>query len=493
MHAASLTPMPQDSGPKMTVGRGAHGQNVEMSWGDRLALLTLFLVPTPSFLGEAIIRIADAVRVAAVTGRMVVAPSFSISRHFARSTGILVLFLLGACCSLLMGISQTTRDLMDVARIGIFLSVFVYAASLALRNGLHPTPTLQTFRLLLGIGVLDAAFTAIQLVFPILSRPATLLYSSAESRHIELMGEQGRAIGFFVNPNTNAMMLLLLSLAAIPLFHQTRRRSYQAMGLFVFFSALLTASRTAIILWGVIACVYCIGSGRIRNLFLLGLASVGAYLVVDYLVVSGMVRVWFPYLSELLIKVHASVNGSAFELESISSFRGRIEIWEDTLIWFHQSPVFGAGPLRSVMHSFADSYYIYLLSRYGMVGLTMYAAFNVYIGWLAIGGLLRGNSLLRDVSLTMLCASSTLNVANYTMDAFPIVPIAGIYLVLAGYLVGLSDLWDRNQAMDRLKRSTNVASSIVLSTKSTRTTRGMPAVKEPFVARPAIFNSATTR
>lgn len=411
----------------------------KLSWGDRVVLCLMFLLPVPSFLGEAAARSADAVRFGSLSSVLFTRQGYARGWHVRAIAAILVLMFLFACASLICGESHSLRDLLDVLRIAAFGAVFLFGASLCWRGRGSAEAALCFSRFLLTIGALNALFTLAQYTFPETTRPIQALYATDE-RHIDLLSEQGRAFGFFANPNTNAVMLLLLSLPGLVVFQLTGQTRYLLLGIFVFASVLLTASRTGIVLAAVIVTVLCIASRKLSYLIALSAIAWISYQALTFLVDTDIVRDWFPYLSELLTKIHGALHGDQFDVNSIQSFHARIAIWDDALEWFHTHPILGAGPLRDVIPSFSDNYYIYLLSRYGIAGLGCYAAYSVYIAVLSVVAILTKTRPHREWGLLTLASVVTVNVANYTIDAFPIVPIAMLTLLYAGYMSCLSEL-----------------------------------------------------
>jgi hypothetical protein len=405
---------------------------------DRFVLCLMFLLPVPSFLGEFAARTADAVRFGSVWTHLLTVRGHARGRHVRHVSLLLVLMFLFACVSLVCGESHSFRDVLDVLRNAMFCAVFLYGASLCWRVQPDMLSVVSFSRFLLALGMLNAIFTLAQYLFPTATQFLQELYTT-DSRHIELLPEQGRAFGFFANPNTNAVMLLLLSLPGLALFQLTRRTSYLVLGGLVFASVLLTASRTALILGAVMVAVLCIASRKTSYLVVLALSGWISYEVLEYLVDSGAVRDWFPYLSELLMKVHGALHGDQFDVTSINSFNARLAIWDEALEWFYARPIIGAGPLRDVIPSFADNYYIYLLSRYGITGLGFYALYTFYVAGLAVVGILSKRHPVKEWGMLTLAAVVTVNLANLTMEAFPNVPIATVTLLYAGYMACLTE------------------------------------------------------
>src|SRR5690606_23132941 len=61
-----------------------------------------------------------------------------------------------------------------------------------------------------------------------------------------------------------------------------------------------------------------------------------------------------------------------------NTFSRRFMTWENALNLYSKSPVFGVGPLRGVVTSSTDNFYLYLLLRNGLVGLVLYFTFVIF-------------------------------------------------------------------------------------------------------------------
>jgi hypothetical protein len=413
---------------------------LQLALSDRVVMFTMFLLPIPTFLGEAAARAADAVRFGAASGRLLAAPRVKSGSHFLRASLLLLSMFGFALLSLIGGVSHTLRDMLDVLRVAAFWVMFHFGASLVRRHAASPLEVATAcLRLLLTIGVLNAAFTACQYMFPELTRPLQALFATGDT-HINLLAEQHRAFGFFMNPNTNAIMLLLLGLPGVTLYRLTSRSGYLCLGAVVLAAIVLTGSRTGLVLAAVAIAVYCTTSLRWNYLLVLAALAWGGYAALDYLVSNDLAHRWFPYLSELLFKIHDALHGEGVDLSTINSFNARLVHWERTMEWYYARPLLGSGPLREELPSFADNYYIYLLSRYGFVGMTMYGLFSAYLAGLALLAIIRRRSPQRDWAMLTLASLAVVNVANYTIDAFIIVPVGSVCLIYWGFMVALMDL-----------------------------------------------------
>lgn len=452
-------------------GHSRRGENLSIA--ERLLVVLLLLCPVPTFLGDLATRAIDVFRVGIVSVRLSLAPKSLRGSHLFCGSAILVSMCVFATVSLVGGISHSTRDLLDVLRIASFCLTFLCGASLA-RSVRDGETSLITFtQTLLAVGSLNAAFTACQYFFPDATRPVQEIFSPSD-RHMDLLAIHGRAFGFFANPNTNALMTLILALPALALYQLTRRRFYLTVGLLVYGTVLLAGSRTGLVLAGVVGVTVCLISRRITYVIGLGILAWAGFEFLDHLVQAGYVRRMFPYLAEFLLKLHGFLYGDHFDPTSIKSYSERLKIWHATLIWFHRSPILGSGPLRDVIPNWSDNYFVYLLARYGAVGLIHYSLFCVYVGFLCTRGILSQNRPYRACACVTLAAIVVVNAANYTMDALLYVPAANIVFILAGYLTGLSDRFElrtvrRPQLRQRGPRFASTAA----------TARGLPQGQAP--------------
>ncbi len=293
-------------------------------------LCLMFLLPVPTFLGEVAARSADMVRFGSVFTHLFTRARFGRGKHIRRITIILLLMFLCAFLSFVAGESHSIRDLLDVFRIAAFCAVFIFGALLCWRGQSQFDAAVSFSKFLLLIGTLNAMFTLAQYTFPIATRPVQAFYANDE-RHIDLLPEQGRAFGFFGNPNTNAVMLLLLSLPGLVAFQLTGRSRYLALAFFVFTAVLLTACRTGMILGVVMVAVICVASRKLSYLAALAVAAWVSYELLAYLVTTGTLKDWSPYLSELLTKIYGALQGDHFDVNSIHSFNARLAIWDDAM------------------------------------------------------------------------------------------------------------------------------------------------------------------
>ncbi|WP_437204233.1 O-antigen ligase family protein [Planctomicrobium sp. SH664] len=427
------------------------------SWGDRLAVFILLLCPTPPFLVDIAVRLLDLVRFGAVGARLMFVPRPIWGTNVTIFT-LLMLSMLGfEMVSLLRGESVTIRDFMDVMRLIPFLGIFLFGTSLAQRGKGQSGALIGTCHLLLTIAVANAIFTIMQYALPVATRPIQQFYSV--ERHMDVMDIQGRGFGFFVNPNVNALMTVLLSLSALPPYRLTGKWRYLLFGGLVLFSVIFTGSRTGLAMAGLVASVVCLSTGRAKFFFGFLLVAGGMYLSLDAIVQSGIVKEIFPYLGEFLVKIHGAVRGGGFDANEFNSFAARVEIWDDTLDWFYKYPVFGAGPLRDVIPSYADNYYVYQLSRFGVVGCAHYCVLMLFVASLSIRAILTRLSPYQEFGSAALAALVALCAANYTMDAFATVPIASVSLIYMGYLAMLMDIHGREVRARRLARSRFVQQS----------------------------------
>lgn len=398
----------------------------------------MLLLPTPRFLGEGVMRGADGVRFAATGSQLLTFANIRCRWHTFWLSSLLLLMFASAMISLAMGVSQSIRDILDVFRLLAFWTILMYGVSLGAR-AVTTDSVVGFLQLLLGIGVANAGFTIIQKLFPIQTQPLQYLFYHFDDRHILNLPIEGRAFGFFFNPNTNCLMLMMLSLAGLALYQITRKPVYRWLGLFVLGCMVFTGSRTGLLITALVISIVCIASGKTVDLILMAMAGGVSYIILDFMVTSGLIYEWTPYLAEMLVHLHSALQSGTFDAEKIGSYSARKVIWDYTLPWFYQNPIFGAGPLREVIPSCADNYFIYLLARYGLCGLGLYLAFILYGGYMSWRAFLSRSQVLRACGLMTFITLVIVNVANYSMDAFPTIPMATMVLIHTGYLAGLCE------------------------------------------------------
>jgi O-antigen ligase len=285
--------------------------------------------------------------------------------------------------------------------------------------------------------LLNSAISVAQFVHPRTVSIVDSLYASG--RHAELNALQRRAYGVFANPNTNATMLVLLALPSYFLFRTSRQVRYALAGFLVAGSVITTGSRSGLLQLAVATFLLAIFSGRVKIIAcMMAVMGIGYCLLIQG-VETGAIREHLPYLGQFSEKIYDFVNGSDLDLSSMSTIRARFSIWDNALADFESNPFFGVGPDRDFSESYCDNYYIYQLAHYGLAGLAGFLVLALCSIAIAALTFLRDRSFLRDWCVVVICAWSVVLVANITIDAYLLIQIASVVLLLTGHLTASAD------------------------------------------------------
>ena len=332
--------------------------------------------------------------------------------------------------SLFCGVSHSFRDYMDVTRY-YSLIIFVFYGMLLYGSGSKKWYSLPS--ILIALSTLNVILSCLQYYSPSMMEPIMVLHCSNYD-HIQQVHLNYRVIGVFSNPNTNGLMSLLFSCGLIFLWDKKRGYYWLFTLVLLAVSTLLTSSRTASIL---LALLYlyvllfnCSVLYRVVIVVFLGVT----YPVLGLLWSNGYVLEYLPYMAYFIDIV---INDGEGALLKTSSFAARTETWEDQLSYFYVNPILGAGPLRSVIQSCSDNYYIYLVTRFGLMGLLAYFLFTLSIIGMSVRMVLTRSSTqaVRNGNC-LLVMTLIILVANIAMDAFPAPTISALYTIVVGYVVG---------------------------------------------------------
>lgn len=242
-----------------------------------------------------------------------------------------------------------------------------------------------------------------------------MLYTMSE-RHYHMIVYQQRIPGTLLNPNMYGSFLIIV--IALLLGYLTYGKTNKKISTFVYIgifltlvSVILTTSRTAVItLGGVI--VYWIllnivtNRKKLKRTILQGIAVLAVYLLAAVILIPHInylnyaaTQLYNTYTAEEAPKENNevpnedpdadfdenatpddsnSINSAKKSLESVSSFKNRYDYWQLNFEEFLESPIVGHGPMRGNFVSFADNTYLYILARYGIVGLLILAGFIFY-------------------------------------------------------------------------------------------------------------------
>lgn len=284
-----------------------------------------------------------------------------------------------------------------------------------------------------------------------------LLYSMSE-RHLNMIVHQHRIPSTLLNPNMYGSFLIIVLSILLPIISFTRLKKGLIYLLLVItlVSIILTTSRTAVITAGGIILYWTIftlmvSKGNIKKSLLNGVSVLSLFMIVTMLLIPRIdylnyaaTQIYKTYTSESKeadnhsdhenyenhneeqIDEEDTIDTAKKSLESVSSFKNRYDYWEMNYQQFLESPIVGHGPMRSNFVSFADNSYLFILARYGLLGLFIFALGFIFMYW------------------------KTFKIARQIHEnPFRIVTSTSIHLILVGYLVmGLvSEVWFNLQSM----------------------------------------------
>jgi hypothetical protein len=190
------------------------------------------------------------------------------------------------------------------------------------------------------------------------------------STQLDTVLAQSRITGTTSNPNEfGALMVLAISLAFSGgiIFTEKKLRILCWLMFPVFFYTLfLTASRSALIAFFVSTVSIILMLMVTKGLFY------GFWRIVGFIIIcSALAVIAFKFSTEEMLM-------RFFQLEAVdrvTSLQARQENWITHIAYWKQSYWFGWGPAKATMSTIVDSEWIYLLRRYGIIGLSIFLGF----------------------------------------------------------------------------------------------------------------------
>lgn len=279
-------------------------------------------------------------------------------------------FLFGTCiltsiayATFIMGYYPIARDFWEFGKLIEYFLIFALMASLNI-----PPEHMQKYYIISLIIFLCSAAFGLAQYFNLFNINSWLSPYYAPTQIYGLVGA-GRIVGTTGNPNEfGALMVLAASLAltgavwlkgrSIKLF------SWAALGVFSL-AIMFTLSRSALL--GLLVAVVFILLFKSLAHFGLGRTIRMLLLAVPLLLILGVVLVQIAP-DRFLIRV-----GSALDLATDTSWQARLAHWESQLDIWKQSPVLGWGPGKETMPTIVDNEWLYLLRRYGIFGVSVFA------------------------------------------------------------------------------------------------------------------------
>jgi O-antigen ligase len=216
-----------------------------------------------------------------------------------------------------------------------------------------------------------------------------------------------RVIGMANNPNAYGFMAALGVMLGMILLKLQRNPMYMLTTVLMVTVLMMTRSRTAFVMLGVMLMVY-IWLSLSRNRGRKGrISRLGGVLLA---LAGGII-----FLTALLLLFPESLTWrfkEMFNLAESRSWQIRLRVWEEYFWMFMDHPLLGTGPVKAMPHRIpADNEWLFLLKRYGLVGtIYLVAVFWTWVNrsWQLLMGHPAGRlyvSLLVGAAVYMIPAS----------------------------------------------------------------------------------------
>lgn len=431
-----------------------------VAYGLGLAVLVLIFVrPYPvRYIGDFGVRFIDLTLMALVLLPLLISRDRASDRRLLTAASIALAFstyaLTTACVSVYRGVSwPEPRDVFESLRYAQYIPYILFGHFLARHPRFLGRDLGASLCVVLAASV---AFSFAQKYVPDAVSELANFYSPL--RQIESARATRRVMSFFGNPNTNGVMTTALGLAPAAIALSVSRSSsiprrqrfalvlpLLALTASAAWVVLFSGSRTAFVtlLMVVVLAPICLGHMAfiVAGVALLGLAMLLREAIVSFVATQNR------YLAD---GVDVILRFDPEALSTFGTFYQRFAHWDEALAFFQDSPLLGAGPLRSRIGSSTDNFYIYLLCRYGLIGLGA-AVFT----W---GFIVRiGRHLYRDadpsskfIGMLGVCLTLTIMVANLTIEAQIIPQIATYYFTIIGALMAAATRKESEARIDPL-------------------------------------------
>ncbi|WP_176146207.1 O-antigen ligase family protein [Parapedobacter luteus] len=267
----------------------------------------------------------------------------------------------------------------------------------------------------------------------------TKLYSP-EHQSEKLFTTQ-RVTSIFGNPNTTSLMTCLIlsfflsAMITKGVIGKATTYFFVAMG---FMTILLSGSRTGFLAFALLMAIYLFT--RTKQKIIVILATIGALLII-YLLRNEILEIikYFNHYLYLGLKIILNMDIETLVSEG-NTFSKRFGTWARALSIFELSPVFGVGPLRGVVTSSTDNFYLYILLRNGLVGLVLYFAFIIYSVRVALK-IKNATSVRSPVTLlanAYIFQTAVILFMNFLIEAQIQNVVIYLHLTTLGVLIGMS-------------------------------------------------------
>jgi len=188
-----------------------------------------------------------------------------------------------------------------------------------------------------------------------------------------------RMIGTLGNPNYNALLFIFFLIWYAP--KKSQSTIHQIFYFIAFCLLIFCQSRTSLVAFSLIYLVNIFLSqiGYKKALLLTGLVIALFFTISKSGILMGSDTKEFKVKDRTRNYLNADMNN----ISKATSYTARLKIWEKTLTHVKEKPVFGHSPDKQFFYEtgnvkHADSEYMLMLFRYGIIGLLGYLALYIY-------------------------------------------------------------------------------------------------------------------
>lgn len=324
----------------------------------------------------------------------------------------------------LRGLALIWRDFWELAKVFLYFLIFALVTS----QNISPTDLKRYYKMALFVFVFSAVFGFFQYIdFAGINEIISPYYATT---HMSGMIIHGRITGTTGYPNEfGALMTLAASLAlAGGLFLKERKLRLLCWGTLPVFglALVLTLSRSALVslfLAGATVLFLFLRQKGLKRRFRRLLTFVLLGCVIVAFILQVMPEKAFYRYGELMTFTEAT------------SWQARVAHWETNFSIWLESPWLGWGPAKAEMGTLADNEWLFVLRRYGVVGLTVFLCLfgSLFFG---LSRVRRANSDPSVVALTVALQGTFVGYTLYMMlvcvyHSLQLMPIFLLFLGLA--------------------------------------------------------------
>jgi O-antigen ligase len=331
-----------------------------------------------------------------------------------------------------LGAEVIARDLFEFYRMPYYLLMVNFAYQIHWDDRLLER---YLFRPLVWVGMLIISFGITQRfnLFNV-NYILTPFYRDKEKLVRDIINK-GRIVSTLSNPSHYGLFLVWLIIFLLGLAFLKRRKLLLAWTGLALISVWWTSSRTALlVLLGTL--IYWMWQlvrlrrlSRTKAVILIVTIVIILILLFNYLLLHSENR----YMLDMLKRIR---HGDFWQLHSLQL---RFNVWQRQLNFVKKSPVMGWGPAKSETGSVSDNQYLFILKRYGLIGLALFLTimFKLY----RLAGTMLASSQTKSkqvLFVTFRCMIVALAVANLAGEFADSLQHAGFFYLLGGIVCRIS-------------------------------------------------------